>query len=128
MGMFDYLRCRMPLPVPGANDLEFQTKDTWAQYMDQYEIREDGTLWHQTYDTEDRSDQKAEGLDALLGCATRVNERWERDQQTGEIRFYHYFSDRGTMIDFSAYFVKGQLKHMETISDGAAPTDEAKEG
>jgi hypothetical protein len=43
MGMFDELRCHYPLPVRGANDLLFQTKDTKQQLMDLYEIRDDGT-------------------------------------------------------------------------------------
>lgn len=122
MGLFDYLRCKLPLPVAGANDLEFQTKDTDAQYMDHYEIREDGTLWHQEYDTEDRSDPTAEGLAALFGCMTRVNERWVQDDMTGEVRFYTSIGSTptttGEWVEFSAFFVRGQLKHIETISDG----------
>lgn len=57
MGMFDTLRCKYPLPVTGASDLVYQTKDTPAQWLDYYEIREDGTLWHEAYDTEDQSPQ-----------------------------------------------------------------------
>jgi hypothetical protein len=51
MGMFDYVKCHYPLPVKGAEDLIYQTKDTPSQWLDMYEIRADGTLWH-----EDRSD------------------------------------------------------------------------
>ena len=107
MGLFDYLRCSYPLPRPGANDLEYQTKDTDAQYMDRYEIRADGTLWHEVYDTEDWSDPKAEGFMALAGCATRVNERWERDTMTGGI----VFTDHNCFC-FSACFVGGELTHL----------------
>jgi hypothetical protein len=114
MGIFDYIRCHYPLPITGANELEFQTKDTNAQYCDHYEIRADGTLWHQVYETEDRSDPNAEGLFRLIGCQTRVNDRWEPDAMTGEVRFY---TDRGDdWIEFSAYFVHGTLKHLHTIS------------
>lgn len=56
MGTFDYLRCKYPLPLAGANALTFQTKNTPAQFLDTYELREDGTLWHEAYDTEDHSD------------------------------------------------------------------------
>jgi hypothetical protein len=115
MGLFDYLRCSYPLPRPGANDLEYQTKDTNAQYMEHYEIRADGTLWHELYDTEDRSAPTATGLTALLGCATRVNKRWDRDMMTGEIVFTAYpghdYSD-ANCFSFSAYFVAGELKHL----------------
>lgn len=109
MGLFDYLRCNYPLPVEGAELLEYQTKDTPAQWMDQYEIRADGTLWHENYDTEDRSDPNAEGFDRLFGCMTRVNKRWEPVLLTGEIVFY------AEDIEFSAYFVGGKLMRLEML-------------
>jgi hypothetical protein len=118
MGLFDYLRCDYPLPLEGANALEFQTKDTRQQYMDRYEIRADGTLWHEEYDTEDRSDPNAEGLERMFGCMTRVNQRWVRDEMTGEVCFYTSSGDRDNdqWIEFSCYFVKGALKHLEVLS------------
>lgn len=109
MGVFDYVRCIYPLPVAGANSKEFQTKDTPGQWLDRYEIRADGTLWHEAYDIEDRSDPTAEGLLRIIGSMTRINERWEPVAMTGEIVFY---TDGFT---FSAYFVKGMLKHLETL-------------
>lgn len=39
MGMFDNIKCAM---VPAG---EYQTKDTPVQYLDNYEIRADGSLW-----------------------------------------------------------------------------------
>ena len=117
MGMFDNITCRYPLPVPGANDLDYQTKDTDAQALDSYEIREDGTLWHENYDVEDHSDPNAEGLARIKGMMTRVNERWEQVLGTGEIVFYTSLDDnhRG-WLQWSAYFVRGQLKHVELIT------------
>jgi hypothetical protein len=115
VGMFDYLKCHYPLPVEGANALEFQTKDTDAQFIDQYEIRADGTLWHQTYDTEDRSDPNAEGLEAFIGCMTRVNERWERDQHTGALEFYT--SHNGGWLEFSALFKDGSIQALVVVSE-----------
>jgi hypothetical protein len=41
MGMFDYIKYRGE---------EYQTKDTPRQLMDNYEIRDDGTLWYENYD------------------------------------------------------------------------------
>ena len=107
MGMFDEIRCRYPLPVPGWEETLFQTKDTPEQWMEQYEIRADGTLWHEDYDIEDRSDPKAEGLLALCGCMTRVNCRWVNSDFTGEIRFCSL--RKPEWIEFSAYFVKGAI-------------------
>ena len=34
MGMFDDIKCKYPLPVEGANALDYQTKDTDAQQPD----------------------------------------------------------------------------------------------
>lgn len=107
--MFDELRCQMPLPRDGCAGLLFQTKDTPAQWLDQYEIREDGSLWHERYDVEDHSDPNAEGLWALIGCMTRVNKEWERCEMTGEVRFYKDTSSG--WAEFSAYFVRGLLAH-----------------
>lgn len=114
MGMFDYLRCHYPLPVDGANALIFQTKDTPRQFLDDYEIRDDGSLWHKVYETEDRSDPKAEGLAALCGAATRVNERWVPEQYTGAINFYASLDD-DRWLDFCALFDSGQLRGIVVV-------------
>lgn len=115
--MFDELRCHYPLPVSGANGLLFQTKDTDAQFMDLYEIRADGSLWHETYDIEDRSDPDAAGLRRFAGIMTRVNPRWTPVMFTGEIRFYTTTDAVNTeatcgWLEFSAYFDKGELTHL----------------
>jgi hypothetical protein len=120
MGMFDYVRFGAELPGnPPA--IEWQTKDTPAQWCDTYEIRDDGSLWHQNYDTEYRSDPSAEGLVALAGCMTSVNHRWEPCHNfTGEIRFYGYEGDDTKLWwEYSAYLSKGQLKHIELIRSPA---------
>lgn len=110
MGMFDYLRCKYPLPVPEAQDVEFQTKDLHCQ-MDNCEIREDGTLWTQDYDFEDRSDPNATGLLALCGSMTRVNIRPIQMDKTGEVRFYSH------PHEFSAYFENGRLVRLNDVSE-----------
>lgn len=141
MGMFDNVRCKYPLPVAGANDLEYQTKDTPAQFLDWYEIRKSGTLWHETYEHEDKSkygkwcsehpgQTPPEGMFTLFdfaGCFGRKNKRWERCKMTGEIRFYAYLSpdkDLGgegvthsehDWLEWSAYFVDGKLKELHQI-------------
>lgn len=110
MGLFDYLRCDLPLPERGVSDRWFQTKDTPAQWTDRYAIHADGTLWHQAYDLEDRSDPQATGLARLRGMATPVNQRWEPcGDFTGEICFYDLID--GQLQCFSAYFVQGTLAH-----------------
>ena len=114
MGLFDSIRCQLPLPEIGLTDQVFQTKDTPAQWTDTYELRADGTLWHRAYDTEDRSDPTKTGLARLRGMATPVNIRWEPCPDfIGEIRFYGEADPaaRKGWIEFSAYLVEGKLAH-----------------
>lgn len=47
MGLFDYLRCEHPLPDGFEGDLQYQTKDTPAQYLEDYRITLDGTLMYE---------------------------------------------------------------------------------
>lgn len=49
MGMFDYLRCEIPLPV--GNGFLFQTKDLHDE-MKEWTLRKDGRLVKHEYDTE----------------------------------------------------------------------------
>jgi hypothetical protein len=115
MGMFDDLKCLYPLPVEGANDLTFQTKDLVC-WLDNYEIRADGTLWHEEYDTEDQSDPTAKGLLKFLGAMARVNKRWVPVLMTGEVMFYSALGeDHKGWIEFSAYFVGGKLKELHQL-------------
>ena len=100
MGMFDYLRCHYPLPIEGAAALEYQTKDTSAQMCDRYELRADGTLWHQAYDVED---------DAF------VNKRWEADLMTGRVAFYSAKAN-GEWVEVEAQLVDGRIESIEVIS------------
>jgi len=114
MGLFDEITCRYPLPLEGANALVYQTKDTPEQWIDRYEIREDGTLWHEAYDVEDRSDPGKEGLSRLIGSRARMNQRWEPVRLTGEIRFY---TDKPRWIEWSAYFVNGVLNQVHLLPE-----------
>lgn len=119
MGMFDEIRCKYKLPIEVGREV-FQTKDTPGQYLDMYEIREDGTLWREDYDLEDRSDPGAECLLAFAGCATRTNKRWVSVPLTGEVRFYGFptgDSHDGGWVEFSAYFVDGKLRELHTITN-----------
>lgn len=127
MGMFDEVCCKMPLPVEidvDHRDHLFQTKSIGCE-LDLYEIREDGTLWHESYDVDGQSEPNAEGFQRLVGMQTRVNRRWEQlDGFTGEIVFYCFASEIGTKdegqpysgwLELSAYVVAGTLKHLELL-------------
>lgn len=131
MGMFDDIKCKYPLPVAGANALAYQTKDTPEQWCDLYEIREDGTLWHEAYDTEDQSDAakwkaanpghelppEMKGWKEFCGCMARVNKRWEQVADfTGELRFYTTLPPRDCgWIEWSAYFERGNVVRLNLV-------------
>lgn len=104
MGMFDYLNFR-------GND--YQSKDTPNQWMANYEIREDGTLWVEESDGEWIKDENS----LLGGYIKESNHRWVQvENYTGEIRFYrHLDKEYKVWEEFSAYFVQGQLKHLVPI-------------
>ena len=140
--MFDYIRCKYPLPVEGANDLDFQAKleyqttDIPKQFLDVFEIREDGTLWVKDYDFEDQSERGKWLKDhpgepeppfdfwkSWVWSMTPTNERWLRVEDfIGEIVFYTSVGERKNgdyrWIEFSAYFNKGQLKELNLIKNG----------
>jgi hypothetical protein len=104
MGMFDYIRYK---------GHEYQTKDTPHQYMDNYEIRDDGTLWIEKYD----SKWVDEPNDWLGGHINHFNHRWEQEKTfTGEIVFYEY-DGKGTDIVISSYFVNGELKFITPLKE-----------
>ena len=131
MGMFDNIRCKYPLPLDGLNDRVFQTKDTPAQLLDLYEIKEDGTLWHEQYDIEDHSraamwerdnpgQVAPKELGPFLGCGSAVNKRWEPEPMTGEICFYDFPTGDhldGGWLEFSAYFVDGEIREINLIKN-----------
>jgi hypothetical protein len=88
--MFDYIQAECPLPdLPDPSGVEFQTKDTPAQYLETYRIDATGLLWRQTYDIVDRSDPNAKGIDALIGAMSRENVTWHpMTDFSGAIEFY----------------------------------------
>lgn len=105
--MFDWVKCDYPLPWPEAADFGFdwQSKDTDAQYCDRYEIRADGTLWHENYDARWEKDTHA-----ILGVYRyRDNIRWEQVQCTGKIEIHHWVEDVG-MYSVSFWFRDGVVR------------------
>jgi len=52
----------------------------------------------------------------LCGSMARVNKRWIKDDFTGEIEFYTTLGKKHDgWLDWSAYFVKGQLNQIHLI-------------
>lgn len=119
--MFDEVCCKRPLPGRGVVEAIFQTKDTPHQLLDLFEIRADGTLWHQDYDIEDRSDPNAEGLARIVGCMTRINHRWEpMTAFTGTIDFYTALENDG-WLEYRSEWKAGELVGLSVITDDGGP-------
>ena len=119
MGMYDHLVCEYPLPYGDGISRTFQTKDTPAQYLDVYTIKEDGTFWHEDYDIEDCSAPNADGLAKFYGCMTRVNKRLERCPMSGSVNFYTFKDEKNDKgwLEYQAYFKAGQLQSLIVIED-----------
>lgn len=129
--MFDDITCKYPLPLPEFQNRSFQTKDTPRQFLDRYEIREDGTLWHEDYDVEDHSEhgnwkrehpgQEPPKELSFSGCMARVNKRWEQvGDFTGEVTFYGFdqeeiYNHTAGWVEFSAYFLNGKIQQLNLV-------------
>jgi len=128
MGMFDYIRCKMPLPAdpaPPKVDL-FQTKDTptFQLWLDIWEIRGDGSLVKLGYRIEDRSDKTAPAgsWESLSGCMTKVYDP-AMDETVpfhGDIHFYGFID--GEWWEYRARFTDGICGRIDLIEYTPAKT------
>ena len=140
MGMFDTIKCLCPLPrgeepkelanIDFNRDLIWQTKDLECS-MDQYEIRQDGTLWIERYDIEDKSNPDAIGWARFAGMYTRVNVRWEpMSHYTGMIKFCEFYApdslENDYWIEYQATFIDGTVKKMSLEQFTATNNTERK--
>lgn len=116
MGMFDYIRTKMPLPADPAppEGVEwFQTKETptYQLWLDKWTIEADGRLVKHAYRIEDHSDPNAEtAFERVIGCMTRIDEP-EKDETIpfhGDIGFGHYDSKTGEDWNYVARFTEGR--------------------
>jgi hypothetical protein len=119
VGMFDYIRCKYPLPVADTQDLQFQTKDTDKQFLEVYEIREDGSLWVEEVARQWVDDESW----PLKGYMKRITQTWRPEMITGEIRFGASHGPKTiggigeNWIEYSAYFENGKLSKLNLIED-----------
>jgi hypothetical protein len=92
------------LPWPEVQNNVWQSKDTPAQYLDSYEIREDGTLWHREYDS-----RFEETTESPLGfCVHQDNEHWAQEDYTGELEIHEALDDAWYSVQF--WFRDGVVK------------------
>ena len=128
MGMFDTITCKYPLPRPdnpmelkdfNFNNTSFQTKDL-ENSLDNYEIREDGSLWIRRTESEYlEGDKKAKSLMGRFGHMKLIKEWWEPTKFTGVIEFYNSIGfdcefDRDSCendywVEYISTFVDGQI-------------------
>lgn len=123
MGLYDYIKCLMPLPGPGGPDTPWQTKCTPDQYMTQYTIGEDGRLSWRPYEiqTVPKAERPYPHDDGILGMAGA----WRRVEQDpvilddyhGDIYFYHDIA--GAWVEYRARFTNG-------VCTSITPVDEAR--
>lgn len=128
MGMFDYLRCDMPLPSKWPSDgFRFQTKDTDAQYMERYTITADGLLIHhmvryEGVPREERPFPDAEPGDwrSICGIVRSIPTGDVEVPMHGDLNFYEMKD--GAWISFVARFTEGRCVHIRTVEHQPAPT------
>jgi len=116
MGMYDQVKCFADLPLLGANSWTYQSKDTPSQFLDDFKICEDGKLWMEEYDTEDRSDPNAEGILRLAGSMAKIHKGWKWLKNfSGQLSFYTSYGPPGQngigsgWVEFEAIFENGIL-------------------
>ena len=114
MGMFDYIRCWMPIegnPVVH----EWQTKDTPDQYMTTYTICPDGTLWWRPYEqftvpVEERPYPNETGLLKWAGSLGRKEGEPEQlSDYHGDLYFYGS-DENDEWWEYRARFTEGVCK------------------
>lgn len=84
MGLYDNVQCKYPLPDREAQNLEYQTKSTFAPYLENYIITQDGRLLKQEYDM-----REEDAPDLPLGSrVVHENCRWVQADFRGELEIH----------------------------------------
>lgn len=99
MGLYDNVRCKYPLPDPEAQDLEYQTKSTFAPYLENYIITQDGRLLKEECDIREEP-----APDSLLGVdLVRENCRWVQTDFRGELEIHTVVSQPDGSVRWYSY-------------------------
>lgn len=122
MGLYDYVRCEVPLPDGFTGEL--QTKDFDDAYMETYTITKDGRLT-QRYASDRQpapeSEWKHVGADDPLRQFWHEQSKWkltysERDTNYhGMLNFYGSSGDE--WHEYNAKFTDGRLVKIDLVAD-----------
>ena len=129
--MFDNISVKYKLPDPEAQDLEFQSKDTDRQALDNYEITEQGRLMYEAYDVETvpeeerpnygKPEYETSPLAKFCGMIRHVNQHWLDTNFHGFITFYagigRHGEDGYKWFEYKAKFTDGNLVELTKIED-----------
>lgn len=108
MGMFDDVRCEVPVPgEPQPKHPQFQTKD-FECYLDSYTIKADGTLWRKERDDGEESAPLQVPFHGLLNFYT---------YEGGG----HRNADPGIWFEYEAKFTDGKLQGIECVEISRQP-------
>ena len=103
MGMFDYVRCRYPLPHAECQDLSYQSKDTPEQGMQHYEITLDGNLLHESFE---------KGAERRQHLRSDEDPKWVRVEYRGELEIHTTLDppgQAGRWVSYLLWFRDGRV-------------------
>lgn len=108
MGMFDFIRCEMPLPEPAPpKGLELQTKDTPEQYLEPYRITADGRLVYEKRErVREGCDETSSNPVKRLGHLRTISTQDVEIPYHGDIGFCGSDSRTGERWDYTARFTE----------------------
>lgn len=118
MSLFDFLQCDMPLPArPEVQHLLFQTR-TFGNGMEYFRIDENGSLYIEQYDIEDRSDPNDDVLTVLANTLIKTNLREAPLTFCGLLEFHaSYGKTHDGMVEFEADVSSGKVTAIRLVID-----------
>ena len=125
--MFDDIKVKISLPDLEdeiSRSLTFQTKDTPAQFMEKYEISENGRLIHMKVEYESVPEEERpfygkpeweHGVNKFLGCINVKELGWEDTEFHGDLIFYT--SHNKEWFEYEARFTEGNFTRVKRIKN-----------
>jgi hypothetical protein len=134
--MFDTVKCEYPLPLP--EDLGECVEIDWAEFefktasfegaLDEYEITEDGEIYHWSIDREWRENENH----PMGGHLEELHRELKKMDWTGEMVIHgiNLTENNDYLFEFKLIFFKGHLKETKKVSwrvQDATPRKEMQE-